>query len=106
MLPSYADGPCRKLKDSDYPYAGPALSVKERPQVSTARMMLAFRDAQRPSAQDLVIFIVGGATYEEARMVAQLNVANKSQRIILGGTTILNSASFIEDLHTAISELR
>jgi vacuolar protein sorting-associated protein 45 len=53
-----------------------------------------------------VIFIVGGATYEEARMVAQLNAANKSQRIILGGTTMLNSASFIADLHTAISELR
>ena len=62
--------------------------------------------SKRLSAQDLVIFIVGGATYEEARMIAQLNAANKSQRIILGGTIMLNSASFIADLDTAISELR
>ena len=26
----------RKLKDADYPYAGPSLSVKERPQVRVA----------------------------------------------------------------------
>ena len=56
--------------------------------------------------QDLVIFVVGGATYEEARAVALLNAANKSQRVILGGTSMLNSASFIADVQTAVNELR
>jgi vacuolar protein sorting-associated protein 45 len=46
--------------------------------------------------------VVGGATYEEARAVAQLNEANKAQRIVLGATRMLNSAAFIEDLHVAI----
>jgi hypothetical protein len=47
--------------------------------------------------QDIIIFIVGGTTYEEARTVALLNqeLAASAQfagtRILLGGTCVHNS---------------
>ena len=45
----------------------------------------------------IVAFIIGGFTYEEAFAVHQLNTTLGSQ-IILGGTSILNSQSFIEQI--------
>ena len=45
----------------------------------------------------IVAFIIGGFTYEEAFAVHQLNSTLGSQ-IILGGTSILNSQSFIEQI--------
>ncbi len=54
--------------------------------------------------QDIFVFVVGGATYEEARAVAMLNAANKSQRIVLGGTCMLNSATFLKHFETASSQ--
>lgn len=56
-------------------------------------------DSERP--QDIVVFIVGGATYEEARLVAEMNASTKGVNIILGGTTIHNSKSFLEDMNDA-----
>ena len=41
--------------------------------------------------QDVVVFMVGGATYEEALTVYELNRANPGVRIILGGTAIHNT---------------
>ena len=41
--------------------------------------------------QEVVIFIVGGTTYEESRSVAQQNASNLGIRFILGGTAVLNS---------------
>ncbi|KAG8727737.1 vacuolar protein sorting-associated protein 45, partial [Ceratobasidium sp. 428] len=57
---------------------------------------------QRP--QDVIVFMIGGATYEEARAVALMNqdpalVGSSSAgatRILLGGTCIHNSSSFLE----------
>ena len=45
-----------------------------------------------------VVFVVGGATYEEARDVQNLQTAMPGQRIVLGGTTVHNSRSFLADL--------
>ncbi len=45
--------------------------------------------------QDIVIFMVGGATYEEARLIAQVNASTPGVRIVLGGTSVLNSDMFI-----------
>lgn len=50
----------------------------------------------RRPPQEVVVFIVGGATYEEAFAVHQLNIAG--YRVILGGTTIHNSDSFINEV--------
>ena len=38
---------------------------------------------------EIIIFIVGGATFEEAKAVAELN--KKGYNIILGGTNVINS---------------
>ena len=56
--------------------------------------------------QDIIIFIVGGATYQEARAVAQLNEANKTQKVYLTASAMLNSTSFIGDLHSAAKATR
>uniref|UniRef100_A0A663M6N1 Vacuolar protein sorting 45 homolog n=1 Tax=Athene cunicularia TaxID=194338 RepID=A0A663M6N1_ATHCN len=60
-----------KLKDSQYPYLGPN-TLRDRP-------------------QDIIVFIIGGATYEEALTVYNLNRTNSGVRIVLGGTTIHNT---------------
>ena len=44
--------------------------------------------------QDVVIFIVGGTTYEEARLVALYNAANPGVRFFLGGSVVLNSKRY------------
>lgn len=59
-----------------------------------------FLDSQgqtlKDKPQDLVVFIVGGATYEEARVVAQVNASTPGVRVVLGGTDIINSSGFWE----------
>jgi len=46
--------------------------------------------------KEIIIFIVGGATYEEATAVSAFNNANQAQgmKVILGGSCIHNSTSF------------
>ena len=40
--------------------------------------------------QEIVVFMVGGATYEEAYAVYNLNKTLPGVKIVLGGTTIHN----------------
>ncbi|BGP20303.1 hypothetical protein JCM10213_002068 [Rhodosporidiobolus nylandii] len=85
-----------RLKESSYPYI-------EGQNVGPQGM-------SRP--QDIIIFIVGGTTYEEAKTVAQLNAqfaagqalsgsagpggpVPQNTRIVLGGTCVHNSKSFL-----------
>lgn len=73
-----------KLKESTYPF------------VETYRSSSGARDQKVPRA---IIFIVGGATFEEARDIAELNKAAEGGRsIVLGGTTVHNSRSFLTDV--------
>lgn len=44
--------------------------------------------------QDVIIFIVGGTTYEESRSIALQNASNSGIRFILGGSVILNSKRY------------
>ncbi|KAL0369312.1 UNVERIFIED_CONTAM: Vacuolar protein sorting-associated protein 45, partial [Sesamum calycinum] len=67
-----------RLRDVDYPYVG--------------------NHFQQARPQDVIIFIVGGTTYEEARAVALQNSTNSGIRFILGGSAILNSKRFLKDL--------
>ena len=50
--------------------------------------------------QDLFVYMVGGTTYEEARMVAAFNKENEKLglRVVLGGSTIHNSCSFLDEV--------
>uniref|UniRef100_A0A6B2FAY6 Vacuolar protein sorting-associated protein 45 n=1 Tax=Bothriechis nubestris TaxID=1766655 RepID=A0A6B2FAY6_9SAUR len=70
-----------KLKDNQYPYLGPS-SLRDRP-------------------QDIIVFIIGGATYEEALTVYNLNRTTPGVRIVLGGTTVHNTRSFLEEVSAA-----
>ncbi|XP_066530962.1 vacuolar protein sorting-associated protein 45 [Hoplias malabaricus] len=72
-----------RLKDSQFPYLGPS-SLRDRP-------------------QDIIVFIIGGATYEEALTVYNLNRTMPGVRIVLGGTTIHNTKSFLEEVTSAAS---
>ncbi|GHJ83888.1 hypothetical protein NliqN6_0290 [Naganishia liquefaciens] len=55
---------------------------------------------QRP--QDIIVFMLGGTTYEESRTVALLNQQLAGQtRIIIGGSYVHNSKSFLDMLSNA-----
>ena len=45
--------------------------------------------------------MVVGATYEEAKMVAQVNASSPGVRVVLGGTSIHNSTTFLEEVEDA-----
>ena len=53
---------------------------------------------KRRAPTEIIVFVVGGITYEEARYVAEMNSANPGVRIILGGTTVHNCGSFIDEI--------
>ncbi|KAG6332811.1 hypothetical protein ID866_6275 [Astraeus odoratus] len=61
------------------------------------------RETSYPFLDDVIIFMVGGATYEEARTVALLNqdAGNTGTQILLGGTCVHNSSSYLEMLRAA-----
>ena len=50
------------------------------------------------STRDLIIFIVGGVTFEEEAVIYNRNKNNPNQKIILGGTDILNTQKFMDQL--------
>ncbi|TFY69920.1 hypothetical protein EVJ58_g126 [Rhodofomes roseus] len=80
-----------RLRDTSHPFldgAGPNASL------------------QRP--QDVIIFMIGGTTYAEARVVALLNqestqggASSAGTRLLLGGTCVHNSSSFVDMIRSA-----
>ena len=66
------------LRESQYPYLG--------------------NSQMRDVPQDVMIYIVGGVTYEESCAVHVFNKANPSRRVILGGTHLHNFNSFVEEM--------
>lgn len=71
-----------RLRDQQYPFEGP--STRDKP-------------------QDIIVFIAGGATFEEAKCVSQLNASSPGVRIVLGGTSVHNSTTFLEEMEDAVS---
>ncbi|CAM9217961.1 unnamed protein product [Choristocarpus tenellus] len=49
--------------------------------------------------QEVIVFLLGGVTYEEACKVAELNASLPSGNVVLGGSFIHNSTSFLEELN-------
>jgi vacuolar protein sorting-associated protein 45 len=47
--------------------------------------------------KNIIVFFIGGTTFEEAREVNDYNRADPKTNIILGGTTIHNSKTFIAE---------
>ncbi|KAK5240335.1 vacuolar protein sorting-associated protein 45, partial [Exophiala xenobiotica] len=56
----------------------------------------------RDKPQDIVVFMIGGVTYEEAKMVAQVNASVPGVRVVLGGTSVHNSTTFLEEVDDAV----
>ncbi|XP_039296475.1 LOW QUALITY PROTEIN: vacuolar protein sorting-associated protein 45 [Nilaparvata lugens] len=49
--------------------------------------------------QDIIVLVVGGVTYEESLVVQQMNDSSAIPvRIVLGGTTVHNSQSFLSEV--------
>ncbi|KAL5966058.1 Vacuolar protein sorting-associated protein 45 [Taenia solium] len=58
-------------------------------------------------AKKIVVFILGGATYEESLAVHKLMSSTPGLSVILGGTTVHNSESFLNQLRSMLhSELQ
>uniref|UniRef100_A0A8C4X1R7 Vacuolar protein sorting-associated protein 45 n=1 Tax=Eptatretus burgeri TaxID=7764 RepID=A0A8C4X1R7_EPTBU len=72
-----------KLRESTYPFLG-STTLRERP-------------------QDIVVFVVGGVTYAESLAVYNLNRTTPGVRIVLGGTTVHNTRSFLEEVQRCMS---
>ncbi|KAL2168645.1 hypothetical protein VTG60DRAFT_6989 [Thermothelomyces hinnuleus] len=72
-----------KLREAQYPFVEGGGTTRDKP-------------------QDVVVFIVGGATYEEAKMVAGINASSPGVRVVLGGTTVHNAATFLEEVEDAV----
>lgn len=73
-----------RLKEQQFPFVEGGGSTRDKP-------------------QDIVVFIVGGATYEEAKMIAGINASTPGVRVVLGGTSIHNSSTFLEEVEDAVS---
>ncbi|KAH7643781.1 vacuolar protein sorting-associated protein 45 [Dermatophagoides farinae] len=71
---------CR-LRETVYPFLG---SVQQR---------------ERP--QEIIIFIIGGITYEESLIVYNLNRQLQGTKILLGGSMVHNSKSFLDEVRCA-----
>jgi len=72
-----------KLREAQYPFVEGGGTTRDKP-------------------QDVIVFIVGGATYEEAKMVAGVNASTPGVRVVLGGTTVHNAATFLEEVEDAV----
>ncbi|KAK8058516.1 tRNA uridine 5-carboxymethylaminomethyl modification enzyme [Apiospora phragmitis] len=72
-----------RLRDQQYPFVEGGGTTKDKP-------------------QDIVVFMIGGTTYEEAKMVAGINASSPGIRVVLGGTTIHNAATFLEEVDDAV----
>ncbi|RKF63325.1 Vacuolar protein sorting-associated protein 45 [Erysiphe neolycopersici] len=57
----------------------------------------------RDKPQDIIVFVIGGVTYEEAKTVSQINASSLGVRIVLGGTIIHNSTSFLAEVEDTVS---
>eukprot|EP00798_Chlamydomonas_sp_ICE-L_P025257 gene25257-10905_t len=77
-----------KLEASNYPYMA-----------SSQDEAMAYQTAfKRTPAREVIVFIVGGSTYEEAKSVAEWNERNPHMKVILGGSAVLNSDMFLNAL--------
>jgi vacuolar protein sorting-associated protein 45 len=73
-----------RLREQQYPFVEGGGSTRDKP-------------------QDIILFIVGGVTFEEAKTVSQINASSPGIRIVLGGTTVHNSTTFLEEMEDAVS---
>ena len=54
--------------------------------------------------RDIIVFITGGVTFEEAEKVSELNEKSNSVRVLLGGSYLHNSTTFLSELQSAAQQ--
>ncbi|RYP16267.1 hypothetical protein DL765_005235 [Monosporascus sp. GIB2] len=74
-----------KLREQQYPFVEGGGTTRDKP-------------------QDIVVFVIGGATFEEAKTVAGVNASSPGVRVVLGGTAIHNASTFLEEVDDAVSQ--
>ncbi|KAG0648400.1 Vacuolar sorting-associated 45 [Hyphodiscus hymeniophilus] len=72
-----------RLRDQQYPFVEGGGSTRDKP-------------------QDIIMFFIGGVTFEEAKSVSQINASTPGIRIVLGGTSVHNSTTFLEEMEDAV----
>ncbi|PHH77592.1 hypothetical protein CDD82_3454 [Ophiocordyceps australis] len=72
-----------RLREQQYPFVQATGSTRDKP-------------------QEIIVFMVGGCTYEEAKAVAGINASTPGVRIVLGGTTVHNAGTFIDEVVDAV----
>merc|ERR1712087_328873 len=84
-----------KLKESAFPLV-PSARAMPRGNTSNSQGNQS-QNALRPT--EIIVFMVGGVTYEEATKLNEFNENNPSGvKVVLAGSTIHNSTSFLEEL--------
>lgn len=73
-----------RLREQQYPFVEGAGTTRDKP-------------------QDVIVFMIGGATYEEAKTVAGINATTPGVRVVLGGTSIHNASTFLEEVDDAVT---
>ena len=73
-----------RLNTNAYPFLEPERGTKEKP-------------------QDIIVFMVGGTTYEEAKTIATINASVPGVRVVLGGTQVHNSESFLDSVEGVVA---
>lgn len=73
-----------KLNTNTYPFLEQTQATKDKP-------------------QDIIVFMVGGVTFEEAKAVATINASVPGVRVVLGGTQVHNSETYLETVEALVS---
>ncbi|OBT65975.1 hypothetical protein VE03_03175 [Pseudogymnoascus sp. 23342-1-I1] len=73
-----------RLREQQYPFVDGGGSTRDKP-------------------QDIIVFMIGGTTYEEAKLVATINASVPGIRVVLGATCIHNSVTFLEEVDDAVT---
>ena len=53
--------------------------------------------------QNIIIYIRGGVTYEEARLVHELSASNSGLNIVIGGDRLLNSDQWLDQMYDMVN---
>jgi len=77
-----------------------ALNDAHYPLLDASGAADASQDGSRPN-QRMVVWMVGGTTYEESAHVASVNTASSGASVVLGGSCVHNSSSFLRELAVA-----
>ncbi|RWS00942.1 vacuolar protein sorting 45-like protein [Dinothrombium tinctorium] len=72
-----------RLKASHYPYLG-TIQLTDKP-------------------SEIIVFMIGGTTYEESLAIYNLNKTLSGVKIILGSTSVHNFTSFLKEIRSDVT---